>query len=157
MTKTSILISAIAVAALCTPAHAKPPKVRAIETPFFVTMMVGDPDVVAAKSGPLELVVRCVLNETSPRTELLVRSSVDGWALGFDAAGQVSLINLPASEHLFAAMTSASGEFGAGDIGGAMAPTGHVMLFDTTARATAVFGPDCVVAGVVTSIKGELP
>ena len=64
MTKTSILIGAIAVAALCTPAHAKPPKRSApFETPFFVSMMVGDPDVVVSQSGPLELVVRCIPNE----------------------------------------------------------------------------------------------
>ena len=95
------------------------------------------------------------------RSVLLVRSSVDGWALRFDASGQVNLINLPAGERAFTAISSATGEFAAARGTGisAVAPSGHVLTLasDTAVMAVDVFEPNCVVAGVVTSIKGKLP
>ena len=124
-------------------------------------MMVGDPDVVVGQNGPLELVVRCIPNEALDAVVLLMRSSIDGWALTSDASGQVNLINLPAGERAFTAISTGTGEIAAPGAPGisAVAPSGHVLTLasDTAVMAVDVFEPNCVVAGVVTSIKGKLP
>jgi hypothetical protein len=162
MTKTTTLIAAVAAAALCPPANAQSPKrVAPFEAPFYAKTDVGDPEMVVGRNGPLELVVRCVPNEALDAGQLVMRSSVDGWALTSDATGQRGLLNLPAGERVLAQMSTGTGELGtAGALGNsAVAPTGEVLTLasETGVMAVGVFERDCVVTGVVTTINGTLP
>ena len=62
-------------------------------------MQVGDPDVIVGKNGPLSLLVRCILNGNETAIRLVMRSTVDGWAVAqAGTAGQINAINLPAGE-----------------------------------------------------------
>jgi hypothetical protein len=132
-----LVVAAATLVLLSTSALAQPKRVAPFETPFFVAMQTGDPDVTVATHGPLSLVVRCLDIAGEVGLRLLFASSVDGWHLAAAGAdGQRNLLFLPAGEQLIVGQ-SANGEAGVPGIHGtsAVAPDGDVL---TLASDTAV-------------------
>jgi hypothetical protein len=131
----------------------------AFETPFSVAMIVGDPDIVVGKNGPLEVVARCFPSPASglPRSRLLIRSDVDGWAItqAIDPT-RFNLFDLPAGEQAIGGITNSGPELGGAFGGSALAPTGEVLTVDGGSTLVAMnIHPDydCVMTGVVTILN----
>jgi hypothetical protein len=129
------------------------------QTPFFVTMNVGDDDIVVGENGPLEAVARCFPSPASglDRSRLLLRSSVDGWSLtqAVDPT-RFNLFDLPAGEQAIGGITNSGPEIGGAFGASAIAPDGSVLTVagDTTLVGMHVFADfDCVMSGVVTTIS----
>jgi hypothetical protein len=131
------------------------------QTPFYVTMNVGDDEIVVGSNGPLEAVARCFPSPASglDRSRLFIRSSVDGWSLtqAVDPT-RTNLTNLAAGEQAIGGITNNGPEIGGAFGGSAIAPDGSVLTAD---GGSALVGMhvlddfDCVMAGVVTTHSGD--
>ena len=141
----------------------KPKRVAPFEQPFAVAMLVTDPEVVVAAHGPFELIARCFPSPVSglPRSRLVIRSAVNGWALtqAIDPT-RTNLFDLPAGEEPIGGVTTSAPTIEPGASGTALAPTGEILAVDgeTSIRAMHILpGADCVWAGVATMLKVPAP
>jgi hypothetical protein len=158
----AILATAMmAVAVVSAPVDAA--STRLSEKPFFVAMLVSDPDIVVGRSGPLSLVARCFTpaGTAATRFQLLMSSTIDDWSLTGDLSDPVSLPNLPAGERLiFQATNTLDPSIETPGTAGtsALAPDGRVLTVgsDTVMSALNLYDFDCVASGVVTVINGRL-
>jgi hypothetical protein len=140
-------------------AAAPPSRVAPFERPFAVAMTVDDPDIVVASNGPLEVVARCFPSPASglPRSRLIMRSSVDGWALtqAVDPT-RTNLFDLPAGEQAIGGITNSGPEIGGAFGASAIAPSGEVLTVDGDSVLVAMnmlAGVNCTMTGVVTILK----
>jgi hypothetical protein len=138
-------------------ADAQPKRVAPFEQPFAVAMAVNDPDIVVASHGPFELLARCFTPTGFPRSRLVIRSSVDGWALtqAVDPT-RTNLLGLPAGEEPIGGVTVSVPEIVSVFGGSAMAPDGSVLTVDgarVTIGMLILPGVDCAFVGVATLLK----
>jgi hypothetical protein len=154
-------VSLLALTLMTTPADAqskkKPPRVQPL-TPFFATMTTGEEQVIATL-GPLSLGARCLPDDGEGliRTQVFATSTVDGWAVSgiFIEGG----IDLPAGDALLLQVSvplAGPGELGRVDGTSLIAPSGEMLATDAIVIGTRVFGVDCLVAGTVLKVTGEL-
>ena len=104
------------------------------------------------------MVVRCVPNEAQVALQLLIRSAVDGWMITSTVQSpDTGLVNLPAGEQLWGQMSNANPEVAAhAREEAAVAPDGTLVSVRAVASGVNVFGPDCLVAGVITAFRVPL-
>jgi hypothetical protein len=159
----TVLTAASALALTAGAATAAPPPFAPRQPPFersfAVGMVVGDPDIVVGSNGPLEVVARCFPSPASglPRSRLLMRSSVDGWAItqAIDPT-RFNLFDLPAGEQPIGGITNSGPELSVALGASAIAPTGEVLTVDggTVLVAMNILDDyDCVMTGVITTLR----
>jgi hypothetical protein len=159
LTAASALALTVGAATAAPPPFAPPFRQPPFERPFAVGMVVGDPDIVVGSNGPFEVVARCFLSPASglPRSRLLMRSSVDGWAITQASdPTRFNLFDLPAGEQPIGGITNSGPELGGALGASAVAPTGEVLTVDggTVLVAMNILDDyDCVMTGVVTTLR----
>ena len=154
------LLAATSILALTVGGAAAAPKPRQapFQEPFSVIMMLGDPEQVVATKGPLEVVARCIPNGAQAALQILVRSSVDDWAITSTVQSpDTGSVNLPAGEQVWYQISNANPEFAAhAREEAAIAPDGSFLSVRAAAGGVNVFGSDCLAAGVVTDFRVPL-